>query len=108
MHIYSSPSRRGLHTRLLRYSGRVVFSSVDVGEAKCSSAQTIAFVGPLLFIFEDEALTLECFEKLMVRMKNNFPHGTGIESNLNLLKSLVQMMDAELYDQVSEDWPLSR
>lgn len=61
--------------------------------------------GPLLCILQDEALTVECFEKVMERMKTNFPtkipsSSNGIDINLNLLRTLVQMMDVELYEHI--------
>ncbi|KAI6240192.1 Small G protein signaling modulator 1 [Aphelenchoides fujianensis] len=59
--------------------------------------------GPLLVIFEDEVVTLECFEMMMSRMKHNFPLGNGIENNLNNLRCIVQVIDPELYQQIMND-----
>ncbi|CAD5222297.1 unnamed protein product [Bursaphelenchus xylophilus] len=60
---------------------------------------------PLLVIFQEESLTLECFEVLMEKMKVNFPHsqGNAIESNLVNLRTIVQVMDTELYQQFMND-----
>uniref|UniRef100_A0A9J2P6U4 Rab-GAP TBC domain-containing protein n=1 Tax=Ascaris lumbricoides TaxID=6252 RepID=A0A9J2P6U4_ASCLU len=53
---------------------------------------------PLLVILEDEPLVLECFDRLMVRMRANFPLGSGMDDNLANMRSLIQVMDPEMFD----------
>uniref|UniRef100_A0A915I0G6 Rab-GAP TBC domain-containing protein n=1 Tax=Romanomermis culicivorax TaxID=13658 RepID=A0A915I0G6_ROMCU len=53
---------------------------------------------PLLFVFDDEVLTYEGFVLLMARLLPNFPHGDGMEINFVCLRSLLQVMDPELFD----------
>ncbi|VDK28682.1 unnamed protein product [Gongylonema pulchrum] len=57
---------------------------------------------PLLVIFDDESLVLACFDRLMLRMKQNFPHNTGMDDNLAYMSSLIQVMDPEFYDYMAE------
>ncbi|GMR42503.1 hypothetical protein PMAYCL1PPCAC_12698 [Pristionchus mayeri] len=56
---------------------------------------------PLLVIFQDEALTLECYTVLMDRMKENFPHHAGMERCLSNLRSLVQVVDPQIFSLLS-------
>ncbi|XP_012286405.1 small G protein signaling modulator 1 [Orussus abietinus] len=55
-------------------------------------------VAPLLVIFDDEAKTYACFCRLMERMTANFPHGGAMDIHFANLRSLIQILDAELYE----------
>ncbi|CAJ0943055.1 unnamed protein product, partial [Mesorhabditis belari] len=54
-------------------------------------------LAPLLVVFEDEALTLECFSLLMMRMRENFPQRNGMDENLSNLRSLIQVVDPQVF-----------
>ncbi|VDK65816.1 unnamed protein product [Anisakis simplex] len=41
---------------------------------------------------------MECFDRLMIRMRANFPLGSGMDDNLANMRSLIQVMDPELFD----------
>ncbi|VDN54995.1 unnamed protein product [Dracunculus medinensis] len=56
---------------------------------------------PLLVLFNDEALTLACFDRLMLKMKLNFPQNTGMDDNLANMRSLIQVIDPQLYEFMS-------
>jgi len=52
-------------------------------------------LAPLLVIFRDEALTLAAFERLMQRMKQNFPQNkqtSGMEENLNYFVFILKII----------------
>uniref|UniRef100_A0A1A9WDB8 Rab-GAP TBC domain-containing protein n=1 Tax=Glossina brevipalpis TaxID=37001 RepID=A0A1A9WDB8_9MUSC len=55
-------------------------------------------VAPLLVIFDDEALTYGCFCKLMQRMIENFPNGDAMDMHFANMRSLIQILDSEMYD----------
>ncbi|XP_065363899.1 small G protein signaling modulator 2 [Calliphora vicina] len=55
-------------------------------------------VAPLLVIFDDEALTYGCFCKLMERMIENFPNGGAMDMHFANMRSLIQILDSEMYD----------
>ncbi|MFH4975860.1 hypothetical protein AB6A40_002569 [Gnathostoma spinigerum] len=57
-------------------------------------------VAPLLVTLESEPLVLECFDCLMQRMRLNFPQGSGMDDNLASMRSLIQVMDPELFDMM--------
>ncbi|CAJ0583161.1 unnamed protein product, partial [Mesorhabditis spiculigera] len=54
-------------------------------------------LAPLLVVFEDEALTLECFTIMMQRMRENFPQRGGMDENLSNLRSLIQVVDPQVF-----------
>uniref|UniRef100_A0A0K0E325 Rab-GAP TBC domain-containing protein n=1 Tax=Strongyloides stercoralis TaxID=6248 RepID=A0A0K0E325_STRER len=55
---------------------------------------------PLLVIFEDEVIVLECFSKLMERMRLNFPQEIGMDNNFKFLRHLVEVTDPELFTMI--------
>ncbi|VBB29002.1 unnamed protein product [Acanthocheilonema viteae] len=58
---------------------------------------------PLLVIFDDEPLVLACFDRLMLRMKQNFPQRTGMDDNLAYMNSVLQVMDPEFFEYIAEN-----
>uniref|UniRef100_A0AAF5PQI8 Rab-GAP TBC domain-containing protein n=3 Tax=Wuchereria bancrofti TaxID=6293 RepID=A0AAF5PQI8_WUCBA len=58
---------------------------------------------PLLVILDDEPLVLACFDRLMLRMKQNFPQRTGMDDNLAYMNSLLQVMDPEFLEYITEN-----
>ncbi|VDM75846.1 unnamed protein product [Strongylus vulgaris] len=59
-------------------------------------------LAPLLVIFEDEALTLECFTMLMSRLRENFPQRSGMDLCLMNLRSLIQFFTIRLFRGTGE------
>ncbi|XP_073833326.1 small G protein signaling modulator 1-like [Musca autumnalis] len=55
-------------------------------------------VAPLLVIFDDEVLAYGCFCKLMERMIENFPNGGAMDMHFANMRSLIQILDSEMYD----------
>ncbi|XP_046738332.1 small G protein signaling modulator 1-like isoform X1 [Diprion similis] len=55
-------------------------------------------VAPLLVVFDDEAKTYACFCNLMERMSANFPHGGAMDAHFANMRSLIQILDAELFE----------
>jgi hypothetical protein len=59
-------------------------------------------VAPLLVIFDDESIAYSCFKHLMDRMLPNFPHGNGMDTHFNNMRSLIQILDTNLYEQMHQ------
>ncbi|ESO83806.1 hypothetical protein LOTGIDRAFT_132957 [Lottia gigantea] len=57
-------------------------------------------VAPLLVIFDDESLTYSCFCELMKRLTCNFPHGGAMDTHFANMRSLIQILDAELFEHM--------
>ncbi|XP_055294871.1 small G protein signaling modulator 1-like isoform X2 [Sitodiplosis mosellana] len=55
-------------------------------------------VAPLLVIFDDESMSYSCFCRLMERMIENFPSGNAMDMHLANMRSLIQILDSEMYD----------
>ncbi|CAF0900878.1 unnamed protein product [Didymodactylos carnosus] len=57
-------------------------------------------VAPLLVIFDEEVITYSCFCYLMKRLVPNFPHGAGMDEHFANMRSLLQILDSELYEHI--------
>uniref|UniRef100_A0A8C8ISU0 Small G protein signaling modulator 1b n=1 Tax=Oncorhynchus tshawytscha TaxID=74940 RepID=A0A8C8ISU0_ONCTS len=55
-------------------------------------------LAPLLVILDDEVIAFSCFSELMKRMNHNFPHGGAMDSHFANMRSLIQILDAELFE----------
>ncbi|XP_062138758.1 small G protein signaling modulator 1 [Drosophila sulfurigaster albostrigata] len=71
-----------------------VWEHLDIGymQGMCD------LVAPLLVIFDDESLSYSCFCKLMERMIENFPSGGAMDMHFANMRSLIQILDSEMYD----------
>ncbi|KAK6742526.1 hypothetical protein RB195_010036 [Necator americanus] len=58
-------------------------------------------LAPLLVVFEDEALTLECFTMLMSRLRENFPQRSGMDLCLMNFRSLIQVVDPQIFSMLT-------
>uniref|UniRef100_A0A1A9WQ21 Rab-GAP TBC domain-containing protein n=1 Tax=Glossina brevipalpis TaxID=37001 RepID=A0A1A9WQ21_9MUSC len=76
-----------------------VWEHLDVGymQGMCD------LVAPLLVIFDDECLTYSCFCKLMERMIENFPNGDAMDMHFANMRSLIQILDSEMYDLMNSN-----
>lgn len=79
---------------IIRFQHRYVWEHLDIGyvQGMCD------LVAPLLVIFNDESLTYACFCHLMERMVENFPCGNAMDSHFANMRSLIQIMDPEMYE----------
>ncbi|CAF0809598.1 unnamed protein product [Adineta steineri] len=57
-------------------------------------------VAPLLVTFDEEVITYSCFCYLMKRLLPNFPHGAGMDEHFGHMRSLLQILDFELYEHI--------
>ncbi|XP_023234264.1 small G protein signaling modulator 2-like [Centruroides sculpturatus] len=76
-----------------------VWQHLDVGymQGMCD------LVAPLLVIFDDEVLTYSCFCELMKRMAANFPHGGAMDAHFANMRSLIQILDAEMFELMHQN-----
>eukprot|EP00118_Oscarella_pearsei_P011761 m.81528 g.81528 ORF g.81528 m.81528 type:complete len:991 (+) comp36237_c0_seq28:527-3499(+) len=59
-------------------------------------------LAPLLVVLDDESLAYCCFVNLMKRLDGNFGSGKEINANFSNLKTLLRVMDHELYELLKE------
>uniref|UniRef100_A0A3Q3XIT1 Uncharacterized protein n=1 Tax=Mola mola TaxID=94237 RepID=A0A3Q3XIT1_MOLML len=60
-------------------------------------------LAPLLVILDDEAITFSCFTELMKRMNQNFPHGGAMDTHFANMRSLIQILDSELFELMHQN-----
>ncbi|XP_036392222.1 small G protein signaling modulator 2 isoform X1 [Megalops cyprinoides] len=60
-------------------------------------------LAPLMVILEDECLAYSCFTQLMKRMSQNFPSGGAMDTHFANMRSLIQILDSELYELMQQN-----
>uniref|UniRef100_A0AAQ5XNE2 Small G protein signaling modulator 1b n=1 Tax=Amphiprion ocellaris TaxID=80972 RepID=A0AAQ5XNE2_AMPOC len=60
-------------------------------------------LAPLLVILDDEVMAFSCFTELMKRMNQNFPHGGAMDSHFANMRSLIQILDSELFELMQQN-----
>ncbi|XP_076020175.1 small G protein signaling modulator 1 [Genypterus blacodes] len=60
-------------------------------------------LAPLLVILDDEVIAFSCFTELMKRMNQNFPHGGAMDSHFANMRSLIQILDSELFELMQQN-----
>ncbi|KAM8885234.1 small G protein signaling modulator 1 [Spinachia spinachia] len=60
-------------------------------------------LAPLLVILDDEATAFSCFTELMKRMNQNFPHGGAMDTHFANMRSLIQILDSELFELMHQN-----
>ncbi|XP_041084799.1 small G protein signaling modulator 1-like isoform X2 [Polyodon spathula] len=60
-------------------------------------------LAPLLVILDDEAMAFSCFTELMKRMNHNFPHGGAMDTHFANMRSLIQILDSELFELMHQN-----
>ncbi|KAJ0057191.1 hypothetical protein NL108_002127, partial [Boleophthalmus pectinirostris] len=60
-------------------------------------------LAPLLVILDDEVMAFSCFTELMKRMNQNFPHGGAMDTHFANMRSLIQILDSELFELMQQN-----
>ncbi|KAI4899320.1 hypothetical protein NFI96_012955 [Prochilodus magdalenae] len=50
-----------------------------------------------------EAMAFSCFTELMKRMNQNFPHGGAMDTHFANMRSLIQILDSELFELMQQN-----
>ncbi|CAG5867454.1 unnamed protein product [Menidia menidia] len=76
-----------------------VWQHLDIGyvQGMCD------LLAPLLVILDDEVMAFSCFTELMKRMNQNFPHGGAMDSHFANMRSLIQILDSELFELMQQN-----
>uniref|UniRef100_A0A8C6WQD9 Small G protein signaling modulator 1b n=1 Tax=Neogobius melanostomus TaxID=47308 RepID=A0A8C6WQD9_9GOBI len=73
-----------------------VWLNLDIGyvQGMCD------LLAPLLVILDD---AFSCFTELMKRMNQNFPHGGAMDTHFANMRSLIQILDSELFELMQQN-----
>uniref|UniRef100_H3BF94 Small G protein signaling modulator 2 n=1 Tax=Latimeria chalumnae TaxID=7897 RepID=H3BF94_LATCH len=76
-----------------------VWEHLDVGyvQGMCD------ILAPLMVILNNEPLAYSCFTQLMKRMCQNFPNGGAMDSHFANMRSLIQILDSELFELMHQN-----
>ncbi|XP_032458664.1 small G protein signaling modulator 1 isoform X2 [Phocoena sinus] len=76
-----------------------IWQHIDIGyvQGMCD------LLAPLLVILDDEALAFSCFTELMKRTNQNFPHGGAMDTHFANMRSLIQILDSELFELMHQN-----
>ncbi|XP_050976952.1 small G protein signaling modulator 1 isoform X1 [Labeo rohita] len=76
-----------------------VWQHLDIGyvQGMCD------LLAPLLVVLDDEAMAFSCFTELMKRMNQNFPHGGAMDTHFANMRSLIQILDSELFELMQQN-----
>eukprot|EP00116_Pleurobrachia_bachei_P000021 sb/3460283/ len=85
--------------RLRRIMCSYVWENLEIGylQGMCD------ILAPLLVILDDEPLAFTCFRNLMGRMTMNFPHGGQMDAHFANMRSLIQILDSELFEHMHQN-----
>nr|XP_056721405.1 small G protein signaling modulator 2 [Euleptes europaea] len=76
-----------------------VWEHLDVGyvQGMCD------LLAPLMVILDKDELAYSCFTHLMKRMSQNFPNGGAMDIHFANMRSLIQILDAELFELMHQN-----
>lgn len=85
--------------KLRRIMCTYVWENLEIGylQGMCD------ILAPLLVILDNESLAYSCFKNLMVRMNMNFPHGGLMDNHFANMRSLIQILDSELFEHMHQN-----
>ena len=94
-HYFTTPNLAKLRRIMCTY----VWENLEIGylQGMCD------ILAPLLVVLDEEALAYSCFKQLMVRMNLNFPHGGLMDNHFANMRSLIQILDGELFDHMHQN-----
>ncbi|KAK4750627.1 hypothetical protein SAY87_004109 [Trapa incisa] len=78
-----------------------VYAWIDTDVGYCQGMSDLC--SPMIMLLEDEADAFWCFERLMKRLRGNFKctdRSVGVESQLNNLASVTQVIDPKLHQHI--------